>query len=161
MDYSTLKVLAEISVTLLGFSGLTAVIGHSRFDPHGVAYRTLLLLYASSVAFIGSILPLVGVPILLAAIGIAVSMSVNTVWTGRTILGISGATAKTSKLLNWTIFPVYVISTLALWWSIFSTTEEILFFYQLSIGMNLLVATVSFVRLVRSAFVTIDTSGKE
>jgi hypothetical protein len=52
MDYSNLQVLAEVSVALLGFSGLTIVMGHSRFDQHGLAYRTQGMLYLSSLAFI-------------------------------------------------------------------------------------------------------------
>ena len=61
MDYSNLQVLAEVSVALLGFSGLTIVMGHSGFDQHGLAYRTQAMLYSSSLAFIGSLLPLVGI----------------------------------------------------------------------------------------------------
>ncbi len=161
MDYTNLQVLAEVSVTLLGFSGLTAVIGYSRFDQRGIEYRTLLLLYASSVAFIGSIMPLVGVPVLFASIGIAVSMLVEMVWAGNRMWGKSVATAKTSPLFIWTLFPMFMISTFALWWSIISLAEKLLLIYELSIGLHLLLATVSFVRLVRSAFVTNGISGKE
>jgi hypothetical protein len=75
MDYTNLQVLAEVSVTLLGFSGITAIMGYSRFAQKGVKYRMQGLLYGSSLAFIGSILPLVGIPILPAAVGMAASLS--------------------------------------------------------------------------------------
>ena len=158
MDYTNLQVLAEVSVTLLGFSGLTVIIGHSRFDQRGIEYRTLVLLYSSSVAFIGAILTLVGVPILLAAIGIAASMTVLAVWAGMKVWARSAVKVKTSALLNWTIFPTYVILMLLLWWSILISADQLLFIYELSIGLHLLLATVAFVRLVRSAFVTDEES---
>jgi hypothetical protein len=158
MDYTNLQVLAEVSVTLLGLSGLTAVIGQSKFDQLGVAYRTQVLLYNSSVAFVGSILPLVGIPILLATIGMAVSMTTMTVWGGKNIFGWRQQKFPISLALNWMIFPLYVVLTLFLWWSIFTLAEQLLFIYELSIGLCLLLATVSFVRLVRSAFGNEDTS---
>ena len=161
MDYTNLEVLAEVSITLLGFSGLTAILGHSRFDPVGVAYRTKMLLYASSVAFIGSILPLVGVPILLGAIGMAASMSVLTIWAGRYVFGWSVQKVQTSLALNWIFFPSFTLLTLYLWWTIFAFAAHLLLIYELSIGLYLLLATVSFVRLVRSAFVTRDMSGND
>ena len=107
------------------------------------------------------IMPLVGVPVLFASIGIAVSMLVEMVWAGNRMWGKSVATAKTSLLFIWTLFPIFVISTMALWWSIITLAEKLLLIYELSIGLHLLLATVSFVRLVRSAFVTNGISGKE
>ena len=161
MDYTNLQILAEVSVTLLGFSGLTAVIGHSRFDQRGVAYRTLLLLYCSSLAFVGSILPLVGVPIWLAAISLAASMTLITVWVGRKMLGPSEIKVQTSLVLNLIFYPLGVMVLLFLWWSIISSAEQLLFIYQLSIGFNLVLGAAAFVRLVRSAFVTEVRSGND
>ena len=161
MDYTNLQVLAEVSITLLGFSGLTAILGHSRFDQLGVAYRTQMLLYASSVAFIGSILPLVGVPVLLGAIGMAASMSVLTVWAAKRLFGWSAQKVPTSLALNWIFFPTFIMLTLYLLWSIFTLAEQLLLIYELSIGLYLMLATVSFVRLVRSAFVTTDISNND
>ena len=87
MDYTNLQVLAEVSVTLLGFSGITAIMGYSRFAQQGVTYRMQGLLYASSLAFIGSILPLVGIPILLAAVSIAALGSAVIIWGGGRLVG--------------------------------------------------------------------------
>ena len=123
MDYTNLQALAEVSVTLLGFSGLTIVMGHSRFDQHGLAYRTQGMLYNSSLGFIGSLLPLLGIPISLGVIVMAVLMS-----------------------------------TLALWLSLFVLSEQMLFIYKLAIGCNLLVAVVFFIRLVISFFDTEEVS---
>jgi len=123
MDYTNLQALAEVSVTLLGFSGLTIVMGRSRFDQHGLAYRTQGMLYNSSLGFIGSLLPLLGIPISLGVIVMAVLMS-----------------------------------TLALWLSLFVLSEQMLFIYKLAIGCNLLVAVVFFIRLVISFFDTEEVS---
>jgi hypothetical protein len=160
MDYTNLQVLAEVSVTLLGFSGITAVIGQSRFDQLGVGYRMQLLLYTSSAAFVGSILPLVGIPILLATIGMAVSMTTLTVWTSRNFFGWFQQKVQMSLALVWIFLPLFIILTLYLWWSIFTLAEQLLFIYELSIGSFLLLATVAFVRLVRSVFVAEDMSSK-
>ena len=153
MDFTNLQVLAEVSVTLLGLSGLTAVIGQSKFDQLGVAYRTHLLLYNASVAFVASILPLVGIPILLATIAMAVSVTAMTVWGGKSIFGLFQQKVQMSVALACVFYPPFVVLTLFLWWSIFTLAEQSLLVYELSIGLFLLLATVSFVRLVRSAFV--------
>jgi hypothetical protein len=158
MDYTNLQVLAEVSVALLGFSGLTIVIGHSRFDQRGVAYRTQGMLYSASLAFIGSLLPLVGIPISLGAIAMAASMSMACVWAGMRAFGISMATVKTSTLLNWIFFPMYVMSTLSLWLSLFVLSEQALLIYKLAIACNLLIAVVFFIRLVISFFGTQEVS---
>jgi hypothetical protein len=158
MDYTNLQVLAEVSVALLGFSGLTIVIGRSRFDQLGVAYRTQGMLYSASLAFIGSLLPLVGIPISLGAIAMAASMSMACVWAGMRAFGISMATVKTSTLLNWIFFPMYVMSTLSLWLSLFVLSEQALLIYKLAIGCNLLIAVVFFIRLVISFFGTQEVS---
>jgi hypothetical protein len=161
MDYTNLQVLAEVSVTLLGFSGITAVIGHSRFAQQGVAYRILGLLYSSSAAFIGSILPLVGIPILPAAVGIAALVSAVNIWVGKTLFGRSRQELRANPALVWTFFPMAVMVNLYLWWSIFVLAEQLLYVYQLQIGFLLLISTVYFIRLVGSAFGTKDTSGND
>ena len=152
MDYSNLQVLAEVSVALLGFSGLTIVMGHSRFDQHGLAYRTQAMLYSSSLAFIGSLLPLVGISITFGAITMAALMSMGIVWAGMKILGWSVSLVKTNPLLNWMFFPVYLMSTLSLWLSLFVLSEHALLIYKLAIGCNLLVAVIFFIRLIISFF---------
>ena len=158
MDYTNLQVLAEVSVALLGFSGLTIVMGHSRFDQHGVAYRTQGMLYNSSLAFIGSLLPLVGIPISFGVIAMASLMSMGCVWAGMRIFGRSVPQVKTSPLLNWIFFPMYLMSTLSLWLSLFVLSEQALLIYKLAIGCNLLVAVVFFIRLVISFFGTEEVS---
>ena len=156
MDYTNLQVLAEVSVTLLGFSGITAIMGYSRFAQQGVTYRMQGLLYASSLAFIGSILPLVGIPILLAAVSIAALCSAVIIWGARSF-GRSGREMQLSQAIVWTSFPMAVMVNLYMWWSIFTSAEQLLFAYQLQIGAGLLIATLFFIRLVGSAF---DTKGK-
>jgi len=152
MDYSNLQVLAEVSVALLGFSALTIVMGHSRFDQHGLAYRTQAMLYSSSLAFIGSLLPLVGISISFGAIAMAALMSMGIVWAGMRVLGVSVSLVKTNPVLNWIFFPMYLISTSSLWLSLFVLSEQALLIYKLAIGCNLLVAVIFFIRLVISSF---------
>jgi hypothetical protein len=158
MDYTNLQVLAEVSVALLGFSGLTVVLGQSRFDQAGIVFRTQGLIYTSSLAFVGSLLPLVGVPILLGAFAMAALMSAACMSVLRTLFGASAPKFRISPLLTWTFLPVYMSSTLALWFSIFALPEQLLFIYKLAIGCNLLLAVVYFIRLVTSTFGTNEVS---
>ena len=61
-----LDVLAEVSVALLGFSGLLVTLGRSSFPEAGVFYRVVGLLGSASLALFASLLPIVNVPIELA-----------------------------------------------------------------------------------------------
>lgn len=151
---SDFEVLAEISVTLLGLSGVTTVIGRSKFDQRGAEYRVLLLLYTSSAAFIGSVLPLIGVPILFAAVALAISATLLFVW-GRAYWW-SGARRRVSlnPILVWLFFPTGILLLLLMWWAIFTQSQHLQHVYQLAIGFFLLTATTAFVRLVRSVFVS-------
>ncbi len=158
MDYDNLQVLAEVSVTLLGFSGITAIMGYSRFDQRGVTYRMQGLLYTSSQALVASILPLVGIPMLPAAIAVAILGTATCIWAGKMQLGGSGNEVRYSPFLLWTFLPAGALVSLSLWWSILFSTEHLLFIYQLSIGFNLLLATTYFIRLVASAFPANDGS---
>jgi hypothetical protein len=161
MDYTNLEVLGEFSVALLGFSGITAIVGHSRFAQQGVTFRLRGLLYASSSAFVGSILPLVGIPILPAAIGVAALVLAGNTWAGKGVFGRSRQEIRPNLAITWTMFPMAVMVNLYLWWSILTLAEQLLFAYQLQIGFQLLIATMYFVRLVSSAFVTKDVSGSD
>ena len=158
MDYDNMQVLAEVSVTLLGFSGITAIMGHSRFDQRGVTYRMQGLLYTSSQALVASILPLVRIPILPAAIAVAILGSATCIWAGKMQLGRTRNEVRPNPFLLWTFLPAGALVMLSLWWSILISAEYLLFIYQLSIGFNLILATTYFIRLVASAFPANDSS---
>lgn len=161
MDYTELGVLAEVSVALLGFSGITAIVGRSRFGQQGVTYRMLGLLYSSSLAFVSSILPLVGTPILPAAVIIAALNSVAIIWAATNSFGRSKKEIQPHPVLLSIFFPIATLVNLYLWWSILTLSERILFAYQLQVGALLTLATVYFVRLVSSAFGTNDTLNRD
>ena len=88
----------------------------------------------------------------------AVLMSMGSVWAGVRIFSKSAPPVQTSPLLNSIFFPMYLMSTLALWLSLFVLSEQVLFIYKLAIGCNLLVAVVFFIRLVISFFDTEEVS---
>jgi hypothetical protein len=161
MDYADLQVLAEVSVALLGFSGITAIVGQSRFAQQGVTYRMRGLLYSSSLAFIGSILPLIGIPILLAGVAMAAFNSAAIIWAGAMSFGRSKKEIQPHPVLVSIFFPIAILVNLHLWWSILVLAERLFFAYQLQVGALLLLATVYFVRLVSSAFDTKDTFGSD
>jgi len=82
----------------------------------------------------------------------AALMSIGSVWAGLRIFGRTVSPVKTSTLLNWMFFPMYLISTSSLWLSLFVLSEQALLIYKLAIGCNLLVAVIFFIRLVISFF---------
>ena len=161
MDYTNLHVLAEVSVALLGFSGITAIVGHSRFAQQGVIYRMRGLLYSSSLAFISSILPIIGIPILAAAVVIAALNSAAIIWAGALSFGRSRKEVQPHPVLVLIFFPIAILVNLYLWWSTITLAKQLLFAYQLQVGVLLLLATVYFVRLVSSAFGTKNTFGED
>ena len=150
MDYPNLDVLAEVSVALLGFSGLTVVLGHSRFHQLGVVYRMRGLLYASSIAFVASILPLVGIPLPASVILLALAMSFLGVFVGRASFGRQASSIRPSPVLLWTFYPTLLLLTIALWLSPLLMPESNFVVFRFAIGFNLLLAVVYFVRLILS-----------
>lgn len=158
MDYTNFQVLAEVSVTLLGFSGITAIVGQSRFPQHGIRWRMLGLLYSASLAFIGSALPLVGIALLPAAVAVAALYTAANIWVGKTLLDRSRHEIQANPALVWTFYPFGIMMNLYLWVAVFVLPEQLFFVYQLQIGFLLLLATVYFVRLVGSAFGAEDKS---
>jgi hypothetical protein len=150
MDYSNLEILAEVSVALLGFSGLTIVLGRSRFNQHGVSFRIRGLLFTSSAAFVGSTMPLVGMPLLASILLLALTMSIMSVWSGRETFGRQSSSIQTNPILFWALYPPYVLSMLALWLSPLLMPESNFAVLKFAIGLNLLLAVTYFVRLILS-----------
>jgi hypothetical protein len=159
MDYLNLDVLAEVSVALLGFSGLTIVLGRSRFHQLGVAFRIRGLLYASSSAFVGCILPLVGIPLTVSVLVLALAMSYLSVWSGRVAFGRQASSFQPNLILVWALWPPFVLLTLALWLSPLLTPESNFAVFKFAIGGNLLLAVVYFVRLILSVATTETPTG--
>ena len=150
MDYPNLDVLAEVSVALLGFSGLAVVLGHSRFHQLGVAQRTQGLLYTSSTAFLGCILLLVGLPLPASVLVLALAMSFMSVWSGTKIFGRQARLIQPNLILVCALYPPFVILTFALWLSPLLAPESNFVVFKFAIGMNLLMAVVYFLRLILS-----------
>jgi hypothetical protein len=160
MEYPSLEALAEVSVALLGFSGLSIVLGRSRFNPIGVAFRTQDLLFSSSTAFVGCIMPLVGIPLLASILSLAVAMSVFSVWAVRWNLGRQASSIQVNPILLWALFPPFVLSTLSLWLSPLLVPESNFAVFKVAIGMNLFLAVAYFVRLILSISTDETSSGQ-
>jgi hypothetical protein len=150
MEYSNLDVLAEASIALLGFSGLTIVLGRTRFHPLGATFRIRGLLFTSSSAFVGCIMPLVGIPLTASIFVLALVMSFTSVWAGKAIFGRQASSIQINPILYWTFMPPFVLLALALWLSPLLTPEWNFAVFKFAIGGNLLMAVVYFVRLILS-----------
>jgi len=73
---SSLELLAELSIGLVGFAGVVSALGRSRLSKATLSFRVGALLINSVTALVASIIPL-----LLAAHGV----SVNVLWTIATV----------------------------------------------------------------------------
>lgn len=60
MEPGSFEIFAELSVTMLGFSGITAVLGGSQLDSPFIIVRIKGLLFCAGVAGVASIMPLAG-----------------------------------------------------------------------------------------------------
>ena len=59
MDLSTLEIFAELSIGLIGFSGVVSALGKSRLQIEERTIRIRALLFYSAASFFGSLLPIV------------------------------------------------------------------------------------------------------
>ena len=89
---STLELLAEISIGLVGFAGVVSALGRSRLSKATLSFRIGALLINSVTALVFSILPL-----LLAAHGV----SVNVQWTIATALLVLAQTGTITWSARW------------------------------------------------------------
>ena len=59
MDLSTLEIFAELSIGIIGFSGVVSALGKSRLQVEERAIRIRALLFYSATSFFGSLLPII------------------------------------------------------------------------------------------------------
>ena len=149
MDYSSIEVLAEISVGLVGFSGLTVVVGRSHFRHLGVAYRIRGLLYTSSTALLACIAILVNVPLPAASYALGFAILGTLIWSGLSLRK-NKEGVRTNPFLTWSLSPLSVLVFVALILAPWRWPQQNLAIYEAAIGFSLLVSLIYFIRLVVS-----------
>jgi hypothetical protein len=146
VQFSTLELLAELSIAILGFAGLTAVFGHSKFDASSVTVRIRGLILSAGLAFAASVIPLIGVSLILSAAILLVATFATWYWMLKAI--------NEGKFIHnpWITWPTSLIGIGCAIWLCYAlmSNSEILSAYVAFTGYQLLLATAFYIRLVLS-----------
>jgi hypothetical protein len=142
-----LEVLAELSVAILGFSGITVVLGHSKFDALSAGTRIQGLILSSGIALILSVLPIIGLHLAISsvlAIVLTLSFAFWAIWT------IYRGMFKANVWL--TVFAVGVGAACCIWLAYVLAVGRgnLIDPYIALVGFTLLQAAVFYIRVVLS-----------
>jgi|OM-RGC.v1.023193261 hypothetical protein len=74
------EILAELSVAVLGFSGLLIALGHDRISDSLAVTRIRALLYTASASLVASVLPLLNLYLPVAAVFLLLALLMHTIW---------------------------------------------------------------------------------
>jgi len=80
VNLEVLGLFAEVSIAMLGFSGITLAFGRIYKRQKSLSVRTMGLLVTSGIAFLASITPIVGLPSVVASIILILLVGVSASW---------------------------------------------------------------------------------
>jgi hypothetical protein len=150
MDPFILKLFTQVSITILGFSGVTTALGHLSSNTRYISIRTKGLLFAASIAFIASIGPLAGFPEFFAAIFLAIA-ALSTSCICLYAFTKSGANSS----LVWPVHIALITSSLWLVYNLITNTQQIGQPYIATTALLIISSVILFIRLV----ISIDLGG--
>jgi uncharacterized membrane protein YuzA (DUF378 family) len=129
---------AEISIAMLGFSGITSAFDRIYKRQKNLSVRTMGLLVTSGIAFLASITPIVGLPSVVASIILILLVGVSASWCIISVFRKSEHSSNGSLLcsVGWLI--------LALW----SDGSSVNAPYMTTICLLLLAAALLFIRMI-------------
>ena len=146
MDIQNFEIFAELSVAILGFSGLAAVLGDSGSNHAYVAARVHGLLVRACIAAISSILPLTGLNIVYCSMIFIVLLIAAQGW------AIFGLMRQKSARPSWVIFFTSLLAMLVgvvvMAYGIIEAPVTLVYGYVYSICVVLFSAGLFFVRMV-------------
>ena len=146
MDTQSFEIFAELSIAVLGFSGITAAIGSQTQQKSFLAARAKGLLFAGGVAAIFSVAPLTDLSLAYCAIGYMCSSSSLLVWA---FFGLHRNPQARSSIFIFSIGNAIIITAIgALAYSLALAPELLPKAYVFALSMVLLLAGIFFVRLV-------------
>jgi len=145
----SLNLLAEISIALLGFSGLMVALGRSSFPEAGIYYRVAGLLGSASIALLASLLPIVNVPFSIAAWFVVLVSASFLSWSFVPFV-VQGTATGSNYALAWFNILLGAVITIWLLLSLIPLTGKAEFAYVGLIGFYLFLGSVFFIRLVLS-----------
>jgi hypothetical protein len=145
MDLSVFEIFAEVSVAILGFSGIVAVIDDSNNTSPFVAARIRGLLLTSGIAAISALAPLTGLALTYCSILLIILIIASQLW------GIWLMRQQAAKP-SWVIFFLSLIAMLAavIWivYGLVSEPEMLISGYIFTVSVMLLMSGLFFVRMV-------------
>ena len=144
----SLSIFAELSVAMLGFSGITAVLGNSQSDIPFIAGRIRGLLFTSGIAALASILPLTGTSILSSSYIFLVLLASLVVWSLTSFLAIKDYQA--SLAIGISCLGAIASAMIWLGYSVYTQADTLVSAYAIGISACLLTAGVFFIRVVLS-----------
>ena len=149
------EILAELSVALLGFSGLMIAFGHSRFREVSAAARIRSLVYTTSAALVASLLPLLNLYLPISAVLLVAMLTAHLIWGCRVFL-FGEKPVSTNLALVWffMLANVPVIAWLAI--SLLNQGASLGAAYVTGIGYFLLASIFNFGRFVLYSLPTTD-----
>ena len=144
-----LELLAELSIALLGFSGIVVSLGRTNFSEEGYSKRIAALLWGSLVTFLGSILPILNVPILVASFVLITMSTLLLAWATRSFV-LAGNLERTDTIvpLLFGLLTPAVVVTVWLAYCLVFDRNKLEYGYLSVVGCWLIVAASTFVRLV-------------
>ena len=147
--HDELELIAELSIALLGFSGIVVSLGRSNFSAGGYASRISALLWTSGLAFVGSILPILKVPLMVSSVVLLVTSVLLLLWATRTFVlgGNLNRTNTIAPLLFGLLSPAVVVSGW-LAYCLVADQDSLETSYLAVVGCWLILAASTFVRLV-------------
>lgn len=146
MDIQIFEILAEVSIAVLGFSGITAAIGSQTRRMGFFAARVKGLLFAAGIASVCSVAPLASLQLFYCSIGYILFATSLLVW------AIFGLLRNPDAQTNLGVFVVgnsILLSAIgSLVYALIIAPENLFGAYVYSLCMSLLLAGIFFVRLV-------------
>jgi hypothetical protein len=148
-----LELLAELSVAILGFSGITVVLGHSKFDALSASTRIQGLILSSGIALILSLLPTIGLNLALSSVlAIALTLSFAMWAVGMIYRG----NFKANIWLTLFFFGVGGACCTWLTYVLIVDRSNLIHPYIALVGFTLLQATVFYIRVVLSISMAVE-----
>ena len=145
MEPDAFEIFAEVSVAILGFSGMVAVIGDSNNTSPFIAARIRGLLLTSGSAAVSALAPLTGLTLTYCSILLIVIILASQLW------GVWLMMQQAAKP-SWTIFFVSLVAMLsAVIWLTYGLVVDpgvLIFGYVFAVSVLLLMSGLFFARMV-------------
>ena len=139
------EILAEVSIALLGFSGIAAVLGGSRAQTRFIAPRIQGLLWTAGIAALCSTAPLAGVDLTLCSILYVVLAICSQYWAITNLMRHPSANA------SWTIYTFALSGIVAavgyLCYALIIEPSLLVSAYKYAIYVMMVIAGIFFVRM--------------